>query len=1278
MNPTSSGPDLFNEVAHEFAERYRRGERPSLTEYAQRYPELAAEIRDLFPALMIVEEFGSAGGPGPHPGPAAGGEPPRELGEYRILREVGRGGMGVVYEAVQEPLGRHVALKLLPYNALASSERLERFRREARAAARLHHTHIVPVFSVGEHAGVHYYAMQFIRGQGLDEVLKEVRRLRGRHTSPSSATTVSLPLVAASVAEGLVTGRFPEPVGGAPAQPSPEGAVQHTVAAAAPPGGEGPGEGTGDTVRAPSPAQSSIATRPGTAYYRSVAQVGAQVAEALDYAHRQGILHRDIKPSNLLLDTAGQVWITDFGLAKAEDSDDLTHTGDVVGTLRYLAPERLHGQADARSDVYGLGITLYELLAQRPAFEDTNRARLIERVTHDEPPRPRRADPHVPRDLETIVLKAMAKEPAARYATAAALAEDLRRFLADRPIRARRSSVVEKLWRLCRRNPAVASLMGSVAALLVTVAVVASLAYWSTEEALKGESLAREQATKNLNLAETRAAEIHRALDDLATANTLLQSARSHADAGQWARAHEELSRAVELQRDNSFVWYQRGDLYTRLGLWDEAAADYAEAFRRQQLATPHQAWSHAVLRAWVGDQEGYRQACAVLPRRFAEEPYSAEEHKLARAYTLAAAPGLDLDWAEQVARRAVERDGGKSWNPHVLGLVYYRKGQYAQAVFYFQKSTEADPRWVNWIGEKGCLNPLGLALAYQRLGQTEKARQALADGGVAVDQFARSLLNSRDVPWIHVWQEWLEALLLYREASLLIDGTPPPEDPRLWVVRGRVLAVLNLKEKAAEACARAADLAGRDLSVRQACFRLYADLGQWNRAAAIHAAALKADPEEPQVLLQFFRYFVEREDWDKADRALEQVLREHARNPGLQLAAGQAYGQKARWQQAVAQYSAVLGLIEKGDPRRAAALVGRAQAWLQLREDGKALADLRAAGPETPDQAGERASLWRELAQHLFAARQYPEAAQAFDQVLKRNPGDGFSMHYRGHCNVQLQQWDRAFDDFSRAIELSPRDARFRYCRGRAYARRKLWQKAVTDLSIALELQPHWPKPDRNWSNPYQARGRAYCALGQWDKAAADYAELLRLDPGNEWHWYVSAALRLQIGDVAGYRRACREMLARFGNTDNPPVAEQTAKTCSLLPDAVSPFEPVLQLADRAAQGRESDPWIVVAKALAEHRVGSHAAAVEWLERLSPRADGKPVDATAFAVLALARHRLGQTQEARAALASARAILAKKMPDPDKGGYFEGDWHDWLRARILVREAEEALKGKA
>jgi WD40 repeat protein len=231
-----------------------------------------------------------------------------------------------------------------------------------------------------------------------------------------------------------------------------------------------------------------------------VARIGVQVAEALEQAHGQGILHRDIKPSNLLLDTHGTVWVTDFGLAKAADSDHLTQSGDIVGTLRYMAPERFNGQADPRSDLYGLGVTLYELLTLRPAFDEPDRHRLLGRVLHEEPPRPRRLNPKVPRDLETVVLKAIAKEPKQRYASAAELAEDLRRFLADRPVRARRASAVERLWRWVRRNPALAAAWGLFVLALLLGQGAATWQWWQA-------SLQRQRADERAEESRRRLAQ---------------------------------------------------------------------------------------------------------------------------------------------------------------------------------------------------------------------------------------------------------------------------------------------------------------------------------------------------------------------------------------------------------------------------------------------------------------------------------------------------------------------------------------------------------------------------------------------------------------------------------------------------------------------------------------------------------------------------------------------------------------------------------------------------
>jgi serine/threonine protein kinase/WD40 repeat protein len=515
MTSPGSEHDPLDLLAESFLARYRSGERPSVGEYVDRHRELAEEIRELFPGLVLLEQAGSLGPPGS--GAAAEtGSLPAQLGEYRILREVGRGGMGVVYEAVQESLGRHVALKVLPTACAVNPMHLERFRREARAAARLHHTNIVPVFGVGEHQGVHYYAMQFIQGQGLDVVLQELRSLRDGPAGSGGQGPATVPGPPRSLAEGLLSGQAPG-TGATGAGGSTDGAT---------------------TAGASQPQLTAPSALP---YFQGVARLGKQAAEALEYAHAQGILHRDIKPSNLLLDAAGTAWLTDFGLAKAEGGDALTGTGDLVGTLRYMAPERFAGGGDVQSDVYSLGVTLYELLTLRPAFADADRGRLIARVTHDDPPRPRRLEPRLPRDLETIVLKAMAREPAARYASAGDLAEDLRRFLADRPIRARRTRWLERTWRWCRHNPVLTFLGVAVGVLLPLL-----LLGWAAAGLWRGERDAAlaEKARADALLGRAQAAEREVAMrSHLARA----QAYRASGRAGQRFKALDELAAAATL-----------------------------------------------------------------------------------------------------------------------------------------------------------------------------------------------------------------------------------------------------------------------------------------------------------------------------------------------------------------------------------------------------------------------------------------------------------------------------------------------------------------------------------------------------------------------------------------------------------------------------------------------------------------------------------------------------------------------------------------------------------
>jgi WD40 repeat protein len=616
MSADSRDYGRFDELAEEFAERYRRGEKPSLQEYIDRCPDLAPEIREMFPALAEVERVeGDARADNFQPTPPASAL--SELRDYRIVRKIGRGGMGVVYEAEQISLGRRVALKVLPRHVVGDRKALERFRREAKAAARLHHTNIVPVFEVGHEDSVTFYTMQFIHGQGLDQVIDELARLRSPDGSSDPdgdariagqlGTEVGISGSPAGggraprrgqVAESVLSGRlgsdrlnWPTRVATAatekgatePIDPPPilfdSSVLNRHELGSRPPAADGSISAVLPGGTAVSMVESSVSRQP---FFRSVAQIGRQVAQGLAHAHSRGIIHRDIKPSNLLLDTAGIVWITDFGLAKAEE-DGLTASGDILGTFRYMSPERFRGEGDARADIYALGLTLYELLTLKPAFDTGDRLTLIERIKSDEPARPRLLDGRIPRDLETIVLKAIEKDPKERYTSADAMADDLRRFLDDEPILARRTSVAERFARWARHHPGIAVLAAILTAVLVLTTVaslivadrMARLAE-NQRRAAEAERVARQEASRTAK-AEFAA----RAEADLARAASEKSQATAQAEI-----YHRILSKARALRARHPPGWREEtlADI-AQLGTMPTPLRDLAE-LRTEATAT--------------------------------------------------------------------------------------------------------------------------------------------------------------------------------------------------------------------------------------------------------------------------------------------------------------------------------------------------------------------------------------------------------------------------------------------------------------------------------------------------------------------------------------------------------------------------------------------------------------------------------------------------------------------------------------------------------------------
>lgn len=476
--------DRLNAVLLAFVEARETGAEPDREELLEAHPDLRDDLAAFLDAHDEVERLAAplrtaergAGGAEPKPEEAVGSSvlhsalpAPRSalglgrLGDFRLLREIGRGGMGVVYEAEQESLGRRVALKILPFAAAVDPRQLQRFKNEATAAAHLRHENIVPVYAVGCERGVHYYAMQFVEGQSLAALVAELR----------------LPLAE-------------------PAEPTP----------------------TGSTL--PVARLATERTSGGREHFDWVAGLGRQAALALEHAHQTGIVHRDVKPGNLLLDPHGQLWVTDFGLAQVTGDSGLTATGEMLGTLRYASPEQALGRrgvVDHRSDVYSLGATLYELLTLRPPFDGRDRHELLRQIAEAAPPAPRSITPAIPVALETIVLKALRKDPPDRYATAQELANDLQRFIDRRPVLARRPGFTERFRMWARRHPAVPIVCAGVL-LLVTAGSLLSAALIGAEQertraAQRRAEDAYQRERQRAEEAETRFVLARRAVDEL-------------------------------------------------------------------------------------------------------------------------------------------------------------------------------------------------------------------------------------------------------------------------------------------------------------------------------------------------------------------------------------------------------------------------------------------------------------------------------------------------------------------------------------------------------------------------------------------------------------------------------------------------------------------------------------------------------------------------------------------------------------------------------------------
>jgi tetratricopeptide (TPR) repeat protein len=1110
---------ILAELIEQFANRLQAGEAPDVSAFAREHPGYAEELRRLLPGVRMLAELGRSAGAGEgslvpaDPDAVAG-----VLGDFRIVREVGRGGMGVVYEAEQISLRRRVALKVLPFAAALDPKQLQRFKQEAEAAAHLHHTNIVPVHFVGSERVVHFYAMQFIDGQTLTALIRELRGLAG--------------LEEASQAGSAGPAREAGPGCGAPAA----GATTLPAAVLT----------TERSARSP-------------AHFHMVARLGVQAAEALEHAHQQGIVHRDIKPANLLLDGRGHLWVTDFGLARFQSEAGLTLTGDLLGTLRYMSPEQAlaqHALVDHRTDVYSLGATLYELLTLHPACDGHDRQEVLRQIEREEPRPLRRLNPAVPADLETVVLKTLAKEPEARYATAQELADDLQRFLKDEPIRARRPTLVQRARKWARRHRAV---VRSATAAVLAILLLGAGAWWW----LRKERHDRAAAT---------AQRVQRALEE---ANVLRGQARAApaGDLGKWAEALAAARQAEALLQDGGGdpqTRRQVRDLLAELqteeadrrmgecldnirlqtvelkeGKFDHARADkeYAAAFHtydidierltpeeaaarlrdrtiKVQLAAALDHWAWVRRKTQKGDAADRQRLIAIArqvdPESWRNKLRDALEQQndqvlkdLAAADDVAAQPaptlvllGLVLDWrghhaeAVQVLRQAQQEHPSDFWINNQLAFLLFEMEppQVDEAIRFFTAALALRPRSVAPHNN--------LAIALMKKGQVD---QAIATLRKAL-RFAKEDPGTHNNLGIALTKKGFvdEADAKLREAIRL--------KPDFAEAHNNLGALLCDHKKdydgAINAFQQAIDLKKDFVEAHCGLGHAFRKKGQLNQALAAYHKALDLNKQDAQAHYHIGKLLCDdRRDYDAAIASFERALVLKEDYYQARIGLGIALQGKGLLDKAITAHREALRL--KPDDAYAHGNLG--SVLLQKGWVDEAIPELREAIRLKEDYAQAH----NNLAIALLRKGRLDEAIDSYRAAIRHQEDDPDAHVNLGLALVEQKKLDEAIDSFRRAIHFKPDLAGAHGSLGIALERKGQLDKAIAAYQEAVRLNP-------NYRNAWLNLGAALERKQEFAKAGDAYQAGLRINDKD-------ALAHCHLGRVLKHQGRFNESLAAY-----------------------------------------------------------------------------------------------------------------------------------------------------
>jgi tetratricopeptide (TPR) repeat protein len=1225
------------------------------------HPEHADELRRRFAIMDAVDRSFEAEAPDGMP---------THISEYRIIREIGRGGMGVVYEAEQERMRRKVALKVLSLAITGTPQAVTRFRREAQAAGRLHHTNIVPVYDLDQHAGYWFYAMELVEGRPLSEIIASMKD---------------------------------------PKQPQTEVALAQSALGKTP--GSAPGS-TGTGARS---------------YYVRIAEMFAGVAEGLELAHSQGIVHRDVKPSNLLLATDGQLKIVDFGLARySGESVSMTRTGDLLGTPVYMSPEQAMAKRitiDHRTDVYSLGATLYEAITRCRPFDARDLPSLCSQIITKDPVQPRTHNHRIPRDLETIVMKAMEKDRDKRYQQAAAFARDLRRFADGAAIRAKRIGLAGRSWRKVKRHKVRSALAAGVAVALGLAALFAVKA--AEERERSALQKARRQELEYFEICRRAEEAMYGAGVD--APGQLLSSGGS--------RAVELFSRAIELDPGRAIAYFGRSLAPGRL--LEERLEDL-EAARERGLSPRLCLVARAQLLRDASRTDEADEAEAEAASHDHAGPE--EDYFVGRLMVLQGkrAEGLELltravdglpkgSLVHHLAlhRRALIRRRGGDLSGALEDLLAVRAGG--------DDSPEVRIRLVGlWRGlglESKAERAFQDTLADVRRINTEDAWRSLC--AACAEEFGR-------VGWLGVvTTESLKAfpdstpLLIHRCDWLGYEGRPAeqleladrvlkgaPEEWGAHLTRGNALVALDRPAEALAAYDRAAEYCPFEGTVEiDRAFALY-HMGSFDAALESAKKAIERSPHS--VRNHSLHGFVldglgRTEDALAATRRALRLRPHSARlltNMGYLLdRAGRHAEAVEMFEQALEHYanktpttSLVFIVTLGGHTTRLGRLGPRirimlAEALVGLGEGERALAEVRRAVESEPDSStvrGRYGKVLMDLGRFEEALREvdraieldpeygllhlnraavlnnlgrFKEALPSAQRGVELAPKSAFAHYVHGYARMGLRERGEALEAFNRALEIDPRfvdalvaranmlgamgrgeealaDARraieinerlpdAHVALGNAFRRLRRHEEALTAYNRAIELDPRK-------AIAHYRRAEVLESLRKYKDALASLDECLRLTPKDRFAWALRGNCLSATGDL---KRALDsfERAVQLGMRD-AQAANNVAWFRATSPDPqVRDPEKAVVSARRAVElaPKEGSFWNTLGVALS--RAGQHEESLKALERsMKLRRGGDGFD---WFFVAIAKHKLGQ-KDAREWFDKAITWMDKNKPE--------------------------------